>query len=715
MVTLRAGTASLEPDGQTRDRRRRAGFVLVLPLVFLLLALWQWQRSAADAFLYGTEADALTPLLTQMQVARGTVTIAGTAERWRAPDAATRLRDGQTALRHDALVAQLRQGVAAIAATGAGLCLVAGAAGLLLAGAAARRSPVSRAALLAAFTRTRRVLPWLLGSQVAGLALALFCTVLFEAAGVWYLHAVDGGALKLTAAAVGIAGLALYLAWLVVRDLVRALAAFTPAPLPVLGRRITAADAPGLWQGVTALAARQGALVPDHIVAGLVDGFFVTAFDVLLSPGAILLQGRSLHLPAPLLALLDSGETDAIIAHELAHFTGEDTVYSQRFLPVYAAIGRSLAAVQSGPGAWEGRWLLLPAATLGRHMADVFDAAVKHWSRLREFAADQVSAATAGPVATVAALLRSELVADLVRAALHQTAAHPRDAPPDLVAAIAGRADALATADFAPGATQPHPTDSHPPTAQRIAALGVTVDGALLARARRPTREGPGLATLFADWPALCRTLTADAVAVATVAETAYEEALHAAAEAPGDAPVLLFEATRRPLIVTGLVAAVVLACCAGLTYALLALPTVRPSARPMLNLLDAGLLAAVAVCAVMAWRFVRAGRTPFLTLDPVQLTCRSLDRPIPWQDIIAIQVIPAGVHTVIFLTPDAPLPRRVRGGFVLVKKRRRCITMIGTTIRGMTADAYAALLHTHLSAAHARAILAAKHAPSES
>ena len=46
-------------------------------------------------------------------------------------------------------------------------------------------------------------------------------------------------------------------------------------------------------------------------------------------------EGRVLYLPLPYMAFLDRAQVSAVIAHELGHFTGEDTGYSLRFAPIY--------------------------------------------------------------------------------------------------------------------------------------------------------------------------------------------------------------------------------------------------------------------------------------------------------------------------------------------------------------------------------------------
>ena len=675
-------------------RLRRLAWIIVAPTLFLLSGTWQLQRSVADATRYDSEAASLSPLIARLEapgMEDRTVAITGLPERYRAPTAAARLRAAQTVLQHNALVARLREGVASTAIAGAALALFAGAGGLAMAAYAARRSRLSRPNLVAAFTTARRLLPLLLGSQVAGLVLALFAVVLFEAAGAWYLDRVDTGALKLIAGAVCIAGLALYLAWLTLRDLANTLAAFTPDPLRVFGRQVTPSAAPGLWQIIAGLAAGQDALMPDQVVVGLHDGFFVTSSGIRLCPDDVPLQGRTLYLSAPDLALLDRDEVAAVIAHELAHFSGEDTAYTQRFLPVYAGIERSLWAIRQGSAAARGSVLLRPAESLGLHVMATFDAAVKHWSRLRELAADQASSLPAGPRAAASALIRTGLIAGVADAVLSDAIQHPQAAPPNLVAAIVQRATATGPGD--PGAqltnTQPHPTDSHPANARRIEALGVAADGILLAHASRPAHaEDTHLRTLFADWTGLCVTLTVDTLTLAAKQDAQLEAVLQTQAVLPADTPTEIYQATRRALLIAGFVGAVLLAAFAGLTYALLTFRTEPASARQILMAVDAGLVAGAAIAALLGAGWHRAGRSPFLMMRPDTLACRDLDRPIPWLTIAGVNVVAAGVHTFLYLVPGTPLPKRIRGWRVRINARRRCVTILGMRPRGMTVQA---------------------------
>ncbi|WP_420890966.1 M48 family metallopeptidase, partial [Methylobacterium indicum] len=256
-------------------------------------------------------------------------------------------------------------------ALAAGLSLV-----VLLAGAAlGRLGRGSRDALVRGFRLMRRLLPAALAVQILAATAAFVAVVTFEA-GMLVQGGLTGDGMKLLAVAALAVGATLFAAGGAVLGLRRALDAFEPEPLPILGRAISPAEAPGLWRLVEGLAERMGALKPEALVVGLTEGFFVTAGPAVLEPGERPVSGRILHVPLPQLALMRGDEIAAIVAHELAHYAGGDTAYSQRFLPIYAGVGRSLDAVAARRDGALG--VLGPSVRLGMFVMERFHLAVRH-------------------------------------------------------------------------------------------------------------------------------------------------------------------------------------------------------------------------------------------------------------------------------------------------------------------------------------------------
>jgi len=265
---------------------------------------------------------------------------------------------------------------------------------------AAARALQSRDALLHAFESGRRWLPAFMLLQTLLVLGGLAGLLAFEVIHAFDQPAVSRNALKLTLLA---ALLALALLWYGARiawDTLRfALRKPTPDPIEIMGQSLSPAQAPLLWEFVRDVAQRTGALLPDAVVVGLNEGFFVTEYPVVLSNGQPVPEGRVLYLPLPYMAFLDRAQVAAVVAHEVGHFTGEDTRYSLRFAPIQRTLADSILAITNehddDDDGWR-TWLSAPASLCGKWFLRNFDEAMRHWSRERELAADAFSSRIAG-------------------------------------------------------------------------------------------------------------------------------------------------------------------------------------------------------------------------------------------------------------------------------------------------------------------------------
>jgi Zn-dependent protease with chaperone function len=119
----------------------------------------------------------------------------------------------------------------------------------------------------------------------------------------------------------------------------------------VLGVRIDPVEQPSLVAVVEDLARELGAERPEHIVIGLEPNYYVIEATVRHLDAVC--SGRTLFLSLPLSRLLLSrGELRAILGHELGHFRGLDTRFSQHFFPIYRgsadALGELGAVLRAG-------------------------------------------------------------------------------------------------------------------------------------------------------------------------------------------------------------------------------------------------------------------------------------------------------------------------------------------------------------------------------
>ncbi|WP_238184820.1 M48 family metalloprotease [Methylobacterium trifolii] len=697
-----------------RSVTRLIAATVLLPLGILLLGLWEQERAGADWADLAAEQEHLTRIVAElearappdgrpdfrMQFRRNGKSYGGPLALVQARAARDEVATLTTLMDWRRLLPPV---VVAAGGFAAGLSIL-----VLLAGAAlGRLGRASRDVLVAGFSWMRRLLPPVLALQVLLTTAGFVAAVVFEA-GLLARPGLGGGEIKMLFMAAVVVGAVLIAAGATVLGLRRALSAFEPDPLSIFGRVVSPAEAPGLWRLTEGLAERLGALKPEAVVVGLTGGFFVSAGPAVVEPGGAPLTGRILYLPLPYLALLRGDEVAAIIGHELAHYAGGDTVYSQRFLPIYAGVGRSLDAVAEGHAGSFG--LLGPSLRLGVFVMENFHLAVRHWSRTREFAADAAGAGPASVDAAARALLRTGAVAPRIAETLDAAAEAPGSAPADLVAASLDHAIARGLDDPATHleAEQAHPTDTHPPTRERVAALGRTLDAELLAAAAAvpPPHALGQLAAYFADPAGLCRAATHDFLDAVRAHDAAFRAHLEATAAEIGIEARALRESTRPgaiALLVAGgfFIGVALLWLAAGL---------------PGLSASQAGPVVGVALAcgAVLGgfggFRLWRGERTTMI-LSPEALAVPGLDRPIPWDSIADLDMTTRqnSVVTRLLLPPEAPFPQAVPGGRkVKLDAGRRIVTITAGLPYRMSVQDFAGLIGRYRQAAQARRVLAA-------
>ncbi|NEU14677.1 M48 family metalloprotease [Methylobacterium sp. BTF04] len=686
---------------------------MLLPFGLLSLGLWEDQRGADDWIAFRTEQQTLTQVVADLEARAPRdgrldmrMQFRHNGQLYGGPLALDKARSARDEAATLTALMQWRRALPPVVVLGGGLAALLSILVLLAGAVLGWAGSRSRDALVHGFSLMRRLLPAALAVQILAATAAFVAAVIFES-GLLIQSGFDIGVLKLLGIAAVAIGATLWVAISTVLGLRRALAAFEPYPLPIFGKTVSPIEAPGLWRLTDGLAGRLGALKPESVVVGLTGGFFVSAGPAVIEPGGERLTGRILYLPLPYLALLRGDEVAAIIGHELAHYAGGDTAYSQRFLPIYAGVGRSLDAVAENHQGALG--LLGPSLRLGLFVMERFHLAVRHWSRAREFAADKVGSDATSVSASARALLRTGAVLPRIAEVLDAAVEKPASAPADLVAAVLDNAIARGLDDPAAHleAEQAHPTDTHPPTRERLAALGQTLEADLLtAAAAVPPPHALGqLAAYFADPAGLCRDATADFLGAVEARETAFRAHLEATVAEVGTDDQVLRENTRP--------AAIFLVVVGGL-FASAALALTLLGLRG-LSVGEARLVAGVALScgALLAgfglFRLARGERTTMI-LRTDAMVIPGLDPAIRWDDIadLDLSLQQNGVVTRLLLPPDVPFPQRVPGGRKLkLDPKRRIVTVTAGLPRKMTLQTFADLIGRYRYAAEARKILA--------
>ncbi len=718
-VTSTSGRAQ---SGRTLDFRSILGllaWVLLVPIVLAALGLWQWERASETLVSSSAALSELSDTLAQVKdIAKSDPTAMLTFQGDGEPTylsalvAQSQIEDAIGRSNEELEISRIRAPLAWVTVGGAVLAFAGGAIGLITATISGMRARRSQRQLIKSFHRLRSILPFMLAAVVAGICGSVVAALLFETTSLGLWDDMTAGSAKLFVGALVVAVVAVYSAFMALRGLRHVFALFTPEPLDISGRAVSQTEAPELWRFARELASRQQALLPDTIIIGLTQGFFVTESQVRLWPEGKLLTGRSLYLPAPYLELLDEPEIATIIGHEFAHFSGEDTRYSQQFTPIYAGLGRALNALRRGDS---GRFVLYPAVKLGFHAMEQFDHAVGHWSRLREFEADRNGSLLGSPDDSASALIRTGVIAPAVTHILGRAHAAAPQATPDsdplnLVVAVRELARTEGWVDPVPllEDRQPHPTDSHPPTIRRIAALGVDIDDALLARAtRRPEPGVPSFAQgLFADWAGLSQRLSADFLDTAHKAHVRRRQALEqAVAAVTGE--VVVYD-NVKPMI---WIMAVLTVIFAGFGLLVVVFPDQTGTGH---EALAQGLIGAIAsvgvlVCIVYAALLYRNSGKPLMVLTPDTLISSRLDRPLAWTDIGGYGVYATTRFALrVSLKRGVEMPRKDwRALYTRVDDKLRLVTLGALGVRGMKAAAFSDLVGQYHSAAYARQDLA--------
>ena len=249
------------------------------------------------------------------------------------------------------------------------------------------------------------------------------------------------------------------------------------AQTSAIGLSLSRESASNLVARVNDIAERLNALPPNNVVVGLDPTFYVTEADVMCLDDT--LHGRTLYCSLPLCRILSVSELDAIIGHELGHFKGLDTQFSEKFYPIYRGTATSIALLEDNEGAV--KLALLPAITVLTFFFDAFSAAENTHSRTRELAADKEGASAASTESLASALVKVHAFAPFWSYFQDTTVAVLREgnvfvnASKYFAGVIQENADAGKLEGIADTHTS-HPTDSHPPLAVRLQSLNMSLE-----------------------------------------------------------------------------------------------------------------------------------------------------------------------------------------------------------------------------------------------
>lgn len=230
--------------------------------------------------------------------------------------------------------------------------------------------------------------------------------------------------------------------------------------------------APRLWEELSSICAKVGVNPPDQVIAGIDDNFFVTEHPITMN--GTRLTGKTLYVSLPLLKQLHATEADTILAHEMAHFSGQDTLYSKRISPLLLKYQAYLKGLHEGG-------ISLPVFHFMVCFRVLFELSLNSLSRKREFRADSIAAKVTSPRDSAGALLRTMAYSKFRQSVemdlFKQTEAMEKaDVSARVEQGFLDYAEKFASDPEIGKMETAHPFDSHPPLSQRLGAVGIELD-----------------------------------------------------------------------------------------------------------------------------------------------------------------------------------------------------------------------------------------------
>jgi hypothetical protein len=203
--------------------------------------------------------------------------------------------------------------------------------------------------------------------------------------------------------------------------------------------------------------------------------------------------------------MLSKTQMRGIIGHEMAHFHGQDTEFSRGFYPIFRNGMNTLEAVSgTAQSVGGGGFALLPTIWLLSFYLESFSEAEAELGRDREIAADAMGAAITSKrdfAIAITKIIQHDCAWERVFSELLDSRTNDKiklRLPSDSFLEIAEEQFQKGNRNEQIGQLESerlaHPTDSHPPLRERLAALGYTVKDLYAAAGDiRPAEPGSAL------------------------------------------------------------------------------------------------------------------------------------------------------------------------------------------------------------------------------
>jgi len=252
--------------------------------------------------------------------------------------------------------------------------------------------------------------------------------------------------------------------------IIKAIFTKTGGDFEISGESLDRDSAPWMWNELESLCAKLETSPPDQIIAGIDDNFFVTEQNIKVEEHTY--KGRSLFISLSLLKQLSEQQASAVIAHEMAHFSGDDTMYSSKIAPLLQRFNVYLINLYEGG-------LSIPVYYFMLAFRNLFEVSLGQVSREREFRADKIAARHTSKDDIASALIkisayskyRNEIEATLFKQEEKLEQTNIKEQIDD---GFSTYLEGLDKEELNNDPTS-HPFDSHPPQAERFEALEATM------------------------------------------------------------------------------------------------------------------------------------------------------------------------------------------------------------------------------------------------
>lgn len=227
-----------------------------------------------------------------------------------------------------------------------------------------------------------------------------------------------------------------------------------------------------LWTELQTICDKVGTDPPDQVIVGIDDNFFVTEMPVTVDGHEY--HGKTLFVSLSLLKHLNADEAGAVLAHEMAHFSGNDTLYSKKITPLLQRFEMYLRGLYENP-------LTKPVFYFMMCFRALYELSLGRLSREREHRADEIAATTTSPRDVAAALLRiaaystfrQKVELELFK---HEQAMETADVSTRIEQGFPAYAVGFSSDPNIGSMETPHPFDSHPSLKERMQARGFDFD-----------------------------------------------------------------------------------------------------------------------------------------------------------------------------------------------------------------------------------------------